>query len=116
MADKRWKRREREAAKIFGVERTPLSGGNSRHTRSDSLHPALYLEVKSAKRHKIWSLLDTTRDRAKKERKTPVVLVYRDGSKGALICTHQSDLLVMMEEYLKVRGYEISLIQERREG
>jgi len=44
----RSKTQERRVARYFGVERTPLSGGASRHTRSDTLHPDLFLEVKSA--------------------------------------------------------------------
>lgn len=44
----RSKTQERRVARYFGVERTPLSGGASRHTRSDTLHPKLYIEVKSA--------------------------------------------------------------------
>ena len=49
MANKRWKAYERRVAKFFGTKRTPLSGINSGHsTHSDTLHPRLYLEVKSA--------------------------------------------------------------------
>ena len=44
----RSKTQERRVARFFGTERTPLSGGASRHTRSDTLHPKLYIEVKSA--------------------------------------------------------------------
>lgn len=46
MSDKTWKAFERRVAKILGTVRTPLSGGNSRHTRSDTLHEDLYVEVK----------------------------------------------------------------------
>jgi hypothetical protein len=43
-----WKGYERKVAKYFGTNRTPLSGINSRHdTHSDTLHPSLYIEVKS---------------------------------------------------------------------
>lgn len=46
---KQWKVYERRTARFFGVERTPLSGINSRHdTTSDTLHPTLYIECKSA--------------------------------------------------------------------
>lgn len=44
---KRWKTYERRVATFFGVHRTPLSGGASRHTRSDTLHPKLFIEAKS---------------------------------------------------------------------
>lgn len=48
MADHNWKRYERRVARYFGTQRTPLSGGASRHTRSDTLDPRFYVEVKSA--------------------------------------------------------------------
>ena len=41
-----WKAFERKVAKALDTFRTPLSGGNSRHTRSDTLHKDLYVEVK----------------------------------------------------------------------
>lgn len=48
-----WKGRERQSAKIFGARRTPLSGGNSAHTRSDSLSKILFIEHKHRKKHPI---------------------------------------------------------------
>ena len=51
MTDKRWKAFERRVARAFGCERTPLSGGNSKHTRADVLHPTLYIECKSNVRY-----------------------------------------------------------------
>lgn len=44
---KSWKSVERRIAKRLGTNRTPLSGENSRHTGSDTLHPNLFVEVKS---------------------------------------------------------------------
>jgi len=41
-----WKNIERRIARKFGVERTPLSGGSSRHTSSDTLHNDYYIEIK----------------------------------------------------------------------
>lgn len=41
-----WKAFERYVAALFGTVRTPLSGGASRHTKSDTLHPELYIEIK----------------------------------------------------------------------
>lgn len=45
-----WKSCERRIAAMFGTVRTPLSGGSSRHTNSDTLHPELYIEIKKRKR------------------------------------------------------------------
>ena len=53
MADKTWKARERQVAKYFNTNRTPLSGGSSRHTRSDSLHQDLFVECKLRKKHSV---------------------------------------------------------------
>jgi hypothetical protein len=43
-----WKRREREAARLFGAERQPLSGSGGRadRTRSDSTHDRLFVECR----------------------------------------------------------------------
>jgi hypothetical protein len=45
--DAAWKRDERRVAAFLGSVRTPLSGGSSRHTRSDTLHSTLFVEVKT---------------------------------------------------------------------
>ena len=50
-ATKTWKTVELRIAKDFGVERTPLSGINSKHTGSDTLHETFYVEVKHGKNH-----------------------------------------------------------------
>ena len=55
------------------VERTPLSGGNSKITRSDVIHDELFIECKLKKKHAVISLWDETKKLAEKEGKTPVV-------------------------------------------
>ncbi len=42
-----WKNHEKAVARLFGSERTPLSGGNGRITRSDTLCPWIFFELKS---------------------------------------------------------------------
>jgi hypothetical protein len=64
---KTWKKIEANVSKWFGSTRTPLSGGNSKFTRSDSLHPRLFIEVKQKKDWAIFNLFDKTKDLAKKE-------------------------------------------------
>ena len=49
MTDTKSKADERWYAARLGTVRTPLSGGNSRHTRSDTLDPDIYLEVKTGR-------------------------------------------------------------------
>ena len=69
MADKTWKARERQVARYFNTNRTPLSGGASRHTRSDSLHDELFVECKLRKKYSVISLWNETNEMAKKENK-----------------------------------------------
>lgn len=54
MPDKPWKAFERNIAARFSTTRTPLSGGTSQHTRSDTLHPTLFIE---AKHRRAWAPL-----------------------------------------------------------
>lgn len=76
MADRSWKAVERRVAAIFGTTRTPLSGRNSRHgTASDSLHEKLFIEVKHRAYHAPVTLYMETSELAKKESKTPVVVL-----------------------------------------
>lgn len=50
---KTWKSRETKVARLFGSTRTPLSGRNSKHTSSDTLHSSLFVEQKHRKSHPI---------------------------------------------------------------
>lgn len=84
-------------AAFFGTERTPLSGGNSKHSRSDTLSKFLYIENKYGKRHAIWKLYDETKPKALAEDKPPILTTFRKGSPGFLITIHSSDF----EEVLK---------------
>lgn len=96
-----WKRSERELARYFGTERTPLSGGNSKHTRSDSLHEKLYLENKTQMRSRIWTLYRDAKAKAKREGKIPVVGLQEHGSHGILLVIHSNDLLEVASERIK---------------
>lgn len=79
-----WKRFERRIARSLGTERTPLSGGASRHTRSDTLHPTLFIEAKCRKRHSIFTWWRSTIGNAKIEKKTPILALHEHGHVGAL--------------------------------
>lgn len=80
-----WKSRERQAARLFGSERTPLSGGNSKITRSDSLHDELFVEVKLRQRHAVYSLFRGVERLAAAENKTAVVVLAEKGKPGFLV-------------------------------
>ncbi len=86
-----WKARERQVAEFFGTTRTPLSGGNSGHTRSDTLHERLFVEQKLRAKHAVISLWDETKELAKKEGKVPVVTLAEKGRPGFWIMVHAAD-------------------------
>lgn len=84
MTPKTWKAVELRVAKFLGTERNPLSGGNSKHTRSDSLHPRIFVETKHgggcpASWSGIVKLFLATEVLAKKEGKTALVVLHRKG-------------------------------------
>lgn len=97
-----WKRGESRTARYFGAERTPLSGGNSKITRSDSLHKKLYLEVKMRVKHSVVTLWDDTKRKAKKEGKIPVVCLKEKGREGAWLVVHSNDLDKIVKEREKI--------------
>jgi len=94
MADKIWKVAERKVAKWFGTCRNPLSGSNSRHSGSDTLHSVLFLEVKqSSKPFAVVSIWDRAREIAAEEGKTPVVALVQKSRPGFFVVVHCDDLV-----------------------
>ena len=92
MSSKTWKNIERRIASYFGSERTPLSGGNSKITRSDSLHDLLFIETKYRVSHSAVTLWRSTKEMADVENKIPVVCLSEKGKQGFWIVCHSSDL------------------------
>lgn len=99
--DKTWKRRERKIALDFGAKRTPLSGGNSGHTRSDSLHKGLFIEAKGRQSHAAMRLFEHTETLARHEHKTPMVALWEPGRRGYLIVCRPEDLEYIAGQYRK---------------
>ena len=95
---KTWKSRERKVAAFFGTKRTPLSGGNSGHTRSDSLHEKLFVEAKHRKVHSAVTLWRDAKAKASKEQKTPIVALSEHNKPGFWVLVHSSDI----EEVLRI--------------
>jgi hypothetical protein len=93
-----WKAFERTVASFFGSERTPLSGGNSKITRSDSLHNRLFIECKLRAKHSIIATWDDAKKKADIEHKIPVVCVREKGRKGFWILVHCEDMKEIVEE------------------
>jgi hypothetical protein len=95
-----WKRRERDAAALFGSRRKVLSGSSGRddQTSSDSDHPALYIETKLRTRWNVRTLWEKIRTPARREGKVPVLMLYSAGKHGALIVVHEADLQAVAAE------------------
>jgi hypothetical protein len=93
-----WKSGERRIARKFDSERTPLSGGNSKHTRSDTLNKNLFIEVKHGLKvpgDRIWR---KTLDMAKKENKIPAVVFIKKNYPYPVIMCKVDDLTKIASE------------------
>ena len=95
-----WKQRERDIAKFFESERTPLSGGNSKHTRSDTLSKVFYVEAKYRVKQATASLFRDTAQKAKLEGKIPIVALCEKVQPGFLIVTSQADFARVAMKFL----------------
>ncbi len=82
--DKSWKQLERKTAKALGTTRTPLSGGNSKHTRSDTLDEKLFIECKLRANFSVMALYQKTLELARKESKIPILVLKEKGKHGEL--------------------------------
>jgi len=87
-----WKAFERVVAKDFGSRRTPLSGGNSGITRSDTVHDKLFVEAKLRQSFALHGLFVETEKLAKLEGKKPMVAIKEKSKKGYLILIRPEDL------------------------
>lgn len=97
-ARRTWKQRETDVALFFKGKRTPLSGGNSKITRSDVIHDVLFIECKLKKKHSVVSLWDKTKKLAKQEGKTPVVALCEKERPGFWVMVHSSDLSKLIDK------------------
>jgi len=96
-----WQRTEARAADLFGSHRQPGSGSGGREdlTRSDSVHPTLFIESKLRGTHTTRTLHDATKTLAKREGKTPVLTLFDKARPGFLVCVHCDDLAEVLAEY-----------------
>lgn len=95
-----WKQGERRIAKIFGTNRTPLSGGRSRHTKSDSLHDKLFIEVKHRKKLVAETLWNKTCKEAKEENKIPIIVLLKKNYPDPIVICKLKDFSKISEEIL----------------
>ena len=94
---KTWKNNELKLSKMFGARRNPLSGSNSGHSMSDTLHEEFYIEIKDGKQSlptKLW--IDTVQ-KAKHESKIPMLIQHGKQEKlmDARITLKLSDFLTL---------------------
>lgn len=84
MAKALWKNFERYVAAIFGTQRTALSGGNGKVTRSDSHHPKLFISCKFTQSNNkgLRDLLQEERQKALAENKTAVCVIGEAGDRA----------------------------------
>lgn len=97
-----WKNMERRNANRFGARRNPLSGSASAHnTNSDSLSESVYIECKVRAKFSIWELYKDTEEKAKIEKKIPLVAIHQKGERGDLYVLRPENVIELakiMEE------------------
>jgi len=93
-----WKAVERRVATFFKTKRAYGSGSGGRPdiSKSDTTHPTLYIEAKLRETHAARTLHDDVREKAKKEGKTPVLVMADKSRPGFLVCVHCDDLAEFM--------------------
>jgi hypothetical protein len=91
-----------------GAERQPGSGsaGRADQTRSDSTHDRLFVETKLRATSAVRTLWEKTAALAKRETKTPVLMLYAIGRPGALIVVHEMHLAAVAAELRTAPGRE----------
>ena len=111
-----WKRRERDAARLFGAERQPGSGscGRPDRSRSDSTHDKLYIETKLRASSSVRSLWEKTAALSRREGKTPLLMLYTKGRVGGLVVCHEMHLAAVAAELKTAPGREPSPSRENR--
>jgi hypothetical protein len=98
LADKTWKRRERQAADFFGGKRCPVLGDD---TKADVTHDVLFVEVKERVKHSAVTLWGSVKERAVKEEKIPCVVLAEKGRPGFWLLVHSSDLTAVGNQRLE---------------
>jgi hypothetical protein len=73
-------------------------------TRSDSLHPDLYIECKYGKTVAPWTLYKDAAAKAKVEGKVPVLALKRTNEDGFLLVMRECDLLTIANQRMTVEN------------
>jgi len=99
MTDKSWKKAERNVSKKLNAQRNPLSGRMGGYTSGDVIHPSLYVEVKQKKRFAVLAIMKDTEEKARKEKKIPVLVIHQGGAKRRYYII-QEELFLQLWSYL----------------
>jgi len=109
MPDKSWKRAERKGANLIGGVRTPLSGGASRHTHGDAIHPVIYLEMKYRKSFAVVSQIRREEEKAKREGKVAVLGFQQRGKHTRYYLIPESLMVILIAHLptaIKLKGID----------
>jgi hypothetical protein len=99
-----WQKAEDRVAAFFGVRRQLCSGSSGRDdvTASDSTHPVLFVETKYRKCHTVRTRHDEVKERARKEKKTPVLALVDKNREGFLLGIHSDNFLTVAAEVVAI--------------
>jgi len=106
LSEPAWKVQERRSASKLGGERNPLSGGASRHTQGDVIHPKLYVECKWASKIALLTLMHDTEAKAKKEKKVPVLALHKKGEKHDYYLVRDDKIIAVATLLQQASGVE----------
>ena len=101
-----WKNFERAVAKLFGTRRTPLSGGSSAHTRSDTLHSEIFIEckVRGKGMKTIYRWFSEAETQAAQESKIPMLVFREKGVNDPIIMIKQRDLEYIVKTLVEAKN------------
>jgi len=105
-----WKAAERKVAAYFDAIRISLSGSNNQQaqTSSDTDSEDFYIEVKYRQRFSVLTLFHDVIQKAKKEKKLPLLALVEKGKPGFFLVLRQKDLDELVKRVLEMRLARVS--------
>ena len=95
---KTWKSVERRIAKFLGCQRVVCSGVRG---EGDVHHDIYHIEIKHRKKIPFYAAWKKTVDEARKNSKTPLVIIHETGSHTCLV-------IMSLDEFAKIRNTNIN--------
>lgn len=105
-----WKAAERRVASFFDAVRVSLSGSNNQQaaTSSDTDSEFFYIEVKYRQKFSVLTLFQDVIQKAKKEKKLPLLALVEKGKPGFFLVLRQKDLDILVQKVLDMRLARVS--------